>query len=111
MTDQSTEGNNAAVLAEGVDEEPVEANRRLFSHWRLILMSTLAALYAAFHMAALNGLSLSGMTGLELPFLPSFPLETWNFRIVHVAGALFLGFLLFAPRAKLRSSYHLPTHF
>ena len=109
MTDQSTEGNNAAVLAEGVDEEPVEANRRLFSHWRLILMSTLAALYAAFHMAALNGLSLSGMTGLELPFLPSFPLETWNFRIVHVAGALFLGFLLFAPRAKFAEQLSSPN--
>jgi len=98
MTEQAIDDKNTAVLAEGVDEEPVEANRRLFKHWRLILISTLAALYAAFHMAALNGLSLSGMTGLELPFLPSFPLETWNFRIVHVAGALFLGFLLFGSR-------------
>ena len=26
-------------------------------------------------------------------------METWNFRIVHIAGALGLGFLLFAPRA------------
>ena len=98
MTEKEIEVNNTAVVAEGVDEEPVEANRRMFTHWRLILMSTLAAVYAGFHMAALNGLSLSGMTGLELSLLPSFPLETWNFRIVHVAGALFLGFLLFAPR-------------
>ncbi len=98
MTDQVIDGKNATILAEGVDEEPVEANRRLFTQWRLILMSTLAALYAAFHMAALNGLSLSGMTGIELSFLPSFPMETWNFRIVHVAGALFLGFLLFGSR-------------
>ena len=38
------------------------------------------------------------MTGgvIDLPFLPEFPLETWNFRIVHVAGALILGFLLFS---------------
>ena len=98
MTEKELEDTNTAVVVEGVDEEPVEANRRIFTHWRLILMSTLAAVYAGFHMAALNGLSLSGMTGLELSFLPSFPLETWNFRIVHVAGALFLGFLLFAPR-------------
>ena len=98
MTEKEIEDTNTAVVAEGVDEEPVEANRRIFTHWRLILISTLAAVYAGFHMAALNGLSLSGMTGLELSFLPSFPLETWNFRIVHVAGALFLGFLLFAPR-------------
>ena len=98
MTDKEIKDNSTAVVAEGVDEEPVEANRRMFTHWRLVLMSTLAAAYAGFHMAALNGLSLSAMTGLELSFLPSFPLETWNFRIVHVAGALFLGFLLFAPR-------------
>jgi hypothetical protein len=25
-------------------------------------------------------------------------METWNFRIVHIAGALALGFLLFSPR-------------
>ena len=98
MTEQAIDDKNTAVLAEGADEEPIEANRRLFTHWRLILISTLATFYAAFHMAALNGLSLSGMTGLEVPFLPSFPLETWNFRIVHVAGALFLGFLLFGSR-------------
>ena len=100
MTEQSVDVGDTSVLAEGADEEPIEANRRLFTDWRFMLMATLAALYAAFHMAALNGLSLSGMTGLELSFLPSFPLETWNFRIVHVAGALFLGFLLFSARLK-----------
>lgn len=100
MTDKAIDEKNDAVVADGVDEELVEANRRLFTDWRFILISTLAALYAAFHMAALNGLSLSAMTGLDLPFLPRFPLETWNFRIVHVAGALFLGFLLFGARLK-----------
>jgi TRAP transporter 4TM/12TM fusion protein len=49
-------------------------------------------------MAALNGLSISNLTGgaVDLPFLPSFPMETWNFRLVHIAGALLLGFLLFS---------------
>jgi len=98
MTDQVVDKNDATILVEGADEEPIEANRRLFTDWRFILMATLAGSYAAFHMAALNGLSLSGMTGLNVPFLPSFPLETWNFRIVHVAGALFIGFLLFGAR-------------
>ena len=97
MVDKSPAGDTT-VIAEGVDEEPIEPNRRLFTGWRSFLFATLATLYAAFHMAALNGLSLSGLTGIELSFLPSFPLETWNFRIVHVAGALFLGFLLFSPR-------------
>jgi len=97
------------AIAEGVDREAVEANRRLFTHWRFAVIATLAALYAAFHMAALNGLSLSGLTGIELSFLPSFPLETWNFRIAHVAGALFLGFLMFS--ARLRFSDHVPSGF
>ncbi|MDJ1008379.1 MAG: TRAP transporter fused permease subunit [Paracoccaceae bacterium] len=86
------------LIAEGVDEEPVEANRRHFEGRAWWFIATYAALYAAFHMAALNGLSISDWTGVEVPFLPTFPLETWNFRIVHIAGALGLGFLLFAAR-------------
>ena len=82
-----------------VDDETVEANRRLFEGWRLKVMAGAAALYAAFHMAALNGLSIERATGVELPLLPTFPMETWNFRIVHVAGALALGFVLFAGRS------------
>ncbi|MEL6800371.1 MAG: TRAP transporter fused permease subunit [Pseudomonadota bacterium] len=84
------------VVAEGVDEEPVEGNRRLFEGRSFVIVSILATSYAAFHMAALNGLSISDWTGISIPFLPTFPMETWNFRIVHVAGALALGFILFA---------------
>jgi TRAP-type uncharacterized transport system fused permease subunit len=84
------------VIAEGVDEEPIESNRRQFEGWALLSIAGLAMLYAAFHMAALNGLSLERITGINIPFLPQFPLETWNFRMVHIAGALALGFLLFA---------------
>ena len=84
------------VLAEGVDEEPVESNRRLFAGWRHRLVIGFAALYAAFHMVALNGVSIREWTGVTVPFLPTFPLETWNFRTVHIAGALMLGFALFA---------------
>ncbi|WP_411958370.1 TRAP transporter permease [Paracoccus homiensis] len=87
------------VLAEGVDDEPIEANRRDFTGWRLRLVAWFAGLYAAFHMAALNGLSIKGWTGVTLPLLPTFPMETWNFRIIHVAGALFLGFVLFSGRS------------
>jgi len=98
MSDKATDKINAALVADGADEEPIEANRRLFTDWRYLLIASMAALYAAFHMAALNGLSLSGLTGIELAFLPSFPMETWNFRIVHIAGALFIGFLMFSSR-------------
>ena len=86
------------IRVEGVDEEPVEANRRLYEGWRATAIAAAAAIYAAFHMAALYGLSISELTGVTIPFLPSFPMETWNFRIVHVAGALALGFALFAGR-------------
>ena len=97
MTDTAQQGDDV-VLAEGVDDEPVESNRRAFEGNAFIFIATVAALYAAFHMAALNGLSIREWTGIDLPLLPTFPMETWNFRIVHVAGALALGFLLFAGR-------------
>jgi TRAP transporter 4TM/12TM fusion protein len=84
------------IVAEGVDEDPIEGNRRLFTGSAYLLIAALSTLYAAFHMAALNGVSISSYTGLEVPFLPTFPMETWNFRIVHISGALALGFLLFA---------------
>ncbi|MEM1286585.1 MAG: TRAP transporter fused permease subunit [Pseudomonadota bacterium] len=84
------------VIAEGVDEEAVEPNRRLFEGWALTVIGLISVVYASFHMIALNGISISGITGIDLPFLPQLPLETWNFRIVHIAGALGLGFLLFS---------------
>jgi len=89
------------MISQGVDEEPVESNRRIFRGTALYLAAAAAAAYAAFHMFALNGVSISGLTGgvVNPAFLPSFPLETWNFRIVHVAGALGLGFILFAARS------------
>ncbi|MDZ7714017.1 MAG: hypothetical protein U5L06_13360 [Rhodovibrio sp.] len=78
--------------------EPVAGNQRLYDGQRARLVGWAAGLYAALHLAALNGISIAGMTGglIDLPFLPRFPVETWNFRILHVAGALALGFLLYA---------------
>lgn len=87
------------VIAEGVDEEPIESNRRLYLGNAYIFIAALSTIYAAFHMAALNGLSIENLTGIDLAFLPQFPMETWNFRIVHIAGALILGFLLFSARS------------
>ncbi len=95
-TAQQGDRTDGPVIAEDVDVEPVERNRRLFTGWHYAFIAGFATIYAAFHMAALNGLSISDWTGVEIGFLPQFPMETWNFRIVHVAGALALGFLLFA---------------
>lgn len=98
MTSKANEHDEGPVIADGVDEEPVESNRRIYEGRTYLLVSLVATVYAAFHMAALNGLSISELTGgvIVIPFLPTFPLETWNFRIVHIAGALTLGFLLFS---------------
>ena len=89
------------IVVEGVDEEPVEANRRLFEGRGYLVVAALSAIYAFFHVAALNGMSIEAWTGISIPFLPTFPMETWNFRIVHVAGALILGFTLYSARGFL----------
>ncbi|GGC00255.1 hypothetical protein GCM10011363_16060 [Marivita lacus] len=94
MVQESTQADQA-VIAEGVDDEPVEDNRRLFSGWRMQAVAGFAAFYALFHMAALNGVSISDYTGITVPLLPQFPMETWNFRVVHIAGALALGFVVY----------------
>ncbi|MEL6766736.1 MAG: TRAP transporter fused permease subunit [Pseudomonadota bacterium] len=102
--DTSGKGTDASqtdeqLIADGVDQEPIEANRRLLSGRLLLLISGAATLYTLFHVIALNGLSIRDWTGLDIPLLPQFPMETWNFRIVHIAGALALGLLLFSGRA------------
>ncbi|MEO1564255.1 MAG: TRAP transporter large permease subunit, partial [Pseudomonadota bacterium] len=104
----ATENQSDQVIAEGVDEEPVESNRRVFSGRLQIVIALIATLYAAFHMIALNGVSISDWTGLDIPLLPSFPIETWNFRIAHIAGALAVGFLLFASQT-FTSEAHRPS--
>ena len=98
MTDRASEEleQDDTILAEGVDEEPVESNRRLFEGTTAKVVAAIAMIYAGFHMVALNGVSIKELTGIDLPFLPKFPLETWDFRIIHIAGALVLGFILFS---------------
>jgi TRAP transporter 4TM/12TM fusion protein len=67
-------------IANGVDEDLVESNRRLFTGWQFLLFAALAIAYSSFHLISLN----------------VYPMETWSFRIVHIAGALILGYGLFA---------------
>ncbi|MDA0923213.1 MAG: TRAP transporter fused permease subunit [Proteobacteria bacterium] len=99
MTTKQTRSDDqidGPILAQGVDEDPVEGNRRLFTGPGYMAVALVSILYALVHMLALNGVSISDWTGIDIPFLPQFPLETWNFRIMHIAGALALGFLIFA---------------
>ncbi|EHJ94190.1 TRAP transporter permease [Vreelandella boliviensis] len=67
-------------IADGVDEDLVEPNRRLFTGWQFLLFAALAIAYSSFHLISLN----------------VYPMETWSFRIVHIAGALILGYGLFS---------------
>ncbi|MCY6382081.1 TRAP transporter permease [Hoeflea prorocentri] len=95
MTEQTAQ-DDQTVIAKGIDDEPVEGNRRIYGGKTGLFIAGFAAVYALFHILALNGVSISEWTGVEVPFLPTFPMETWNFRIVHIAGALALGFALYS---------------
>nr|WP_299246104.1 TRAP transporter permease [uncultured Halomonas sp.] len=67
------------TIAQGVDDDVVEANRRILGGWRWWLFATLAVAYSTFHLVSLN----------------IYPLETWSFRIIHICGALILGYGLY----------------
>ncbi|WP_404367102.1 TRAP transporter permease [Marinobacter sp.] len=107
MTNDKKEVPSAAhaedlVIVQGVDEEPVEPNRRLFTGWMFRAISILGILYSSFHLYTLN----------------VAPLETWSFRIIHVCGALILGYLVFSgarftdeDRVKRRHAWTTPAAF
>ncbi|APX94633.1 C4-dicarboxylate ABC transporter permease [Halomonas sp. 1513] len=73
------EKDAAELLAEGVDEEVIESNRRLFTGWQWALFGGLAIAYSLFHLITLNVI----------------PMETWSYRVIHIAGALILGYGLY----------------
>jgi len=77
------------VVVEGVDEEVVENNRRLFNGWQFWLFAAMAVAYSSFHLISLN----------------IFPMETWSYRIVHIAGALILGYGLYAGSRFAKSEH------
>jgi TRAP transporter 4TM/12TM fusion protein len=65
-----------------VDEEPLGANQRDFTGARHIAIACLCVAYSVFHLMVMN----------------VYPLETWAYRLSHVGGGLFLGFVLFGAR-------------
>jgi TRAP transporter 4TM/12TM fusion protein len=68
------------VIAEGIDDEPVASNVRILDGWQNYMMIAACAAFTAFHLISLN----------------AYPLETWMYRILHVAGGLCIGFALVA---------------
>ena len=87
-----TESELATIIAHGIDEEPIESNKRLFVGVKSKIITCATIFYAAFHMFALNGISLSGMTGglFLLIFFRSFQLElgTSAFHILLAHSSL-----------------------
>jgi len=84
------------IVAQGTDDEPASGNQRVLDGWSGQLLFWFGVAYTAFHLVVLN----------------LFPLETWTFRILHVAGGLMIGFVLMtvaAPRSgDLAPSGRLP---
>ncbi len=78
----AADGDAGVLIAQGVDDEPIASNQRRFDGVLWFLFAAMAIVYSSFHILSLN----------------VTPLETWTFRIVHIAGALVLGYGLVAAR-------------
>lgn len=68
------------LIAQGVDDEPMASNQRNFVQKTALLVSIISAAYAFWHVFSLN----------------VAPVETWAFRILHVSGALIIGFIAYS---------------
>ena len=70
-------------IAAGVDAEIVVSNQRVYGGSLGIVFAAACVIYTAFHIGVMN----------------LYPLETWTYRLLHVAGGLALGFIFFSARA------------
>lgn len=68
------------LIARGVDEEPLATNQRHFEGRLNWFVAAICIAYTAFHVAIMN----------------LYPLETWTYRMIHLAGGLFLGFVIYS---------------
>ena len=68
------------VVAANVSEEPPPSNERRLFGWERYLLMAVCIGYACFHLISLN----------------IYPMETWAYRMIHVAGGLAIGYLLVA---------------
>ena len=68
------------AIASAISDEPSAVNERVLGSWQGHLLYWFCVAYILFHLFVLN----------------VFPLETWTYRILHVAGGLMIGFALMA---------------
>lgn len=67
---------------EHVDDDIVAGNQRLLGKWQYKGIVIFTICYALFHIISLN----------------IYPLESWTYRILHIMGALIIGYTLFSAR-------------
>ncbi len=68
------------MIAQGVDDEPLASNQRDFGGMLKQFVALVCVIYTVFHIAVMN----------------LYPLETWTYRMLHVAGGLFIGFIAYS---------------
>ncbi|GLQ56515.1 TRAP transporter permease [Devosia nitrariae] len=68
------------VIAKGVDDEPLATNQRDLGGRLNMVVVAICIAYTTFHVAVMN----------------LYPLETWTYRMIHLAGGLFIGFLIYS---------------
>jgi TRAP transporter 4TM/12TM fusion protein len=76
---QAQGDSDAPIVAVAVDEDLPASNQRSFTGSRHLVFAAACAGYTLFHLAVMN----------------LYPLESWTYRLLHLAGGLALGFLLF----------------
>ncbi|QJR18386.1 TRAP transporter permease [Pelagibacterium halotolerans] len=68
------------MIAQGTDEEPLATNQRSLAGRIGLAVTLMAIAYTVFHIYVMN----------------ISPLEPWAYRMVHVTGGLFIGFLTYS---------------
>ena len=79
--DNSAPANDAGpMIAQGTDEEPLATNQRSLAGRIGLAVTVMAIAYTVFHIYVMN----------------ISPVEPWTYRMVHVTGGLFIGFLTYS---------------
>ncbi|MEQ8165455.1 MAG: TRAP transporter large permease subunit, partial [Alphaproteobacteria bacterium] len=79
--DKSAPANDTGpMIAQGTDEEPLATNQRSLAGRIGLAVTIMAIAYTMFHIYVMN----------------ISPLEPWTYRMVHVTGGLFIGFLTYS---------------
>ncbi|MGM0675949.1 MAG: TRAP transporter permease [Pseudomonadota bacterium] len=79
-SEKSGPAEDKDIAAAAAAAEEGTSSQRNLTRWQYWLLFALGLTYTSFHLLVLN----------------VFPVETWTFRILHVAGALVIGFAIVA---------------